>query len=224
MKVKTEYISPVSLWLVVRKRYKSTGLFIEPAWVGCEDAKGPVIFTSRILAAVYADMRNKFYQQGDSNNWRIIPLQEFDLLKHARDCGGELWCMMTFGLVMEDATSIIVATGAPRVRYVPFHFQPPTDTDDITFLFNQWVFEFIRDEFKSIGLPTHEARLEAVDEMDDATFTQTLKNAIERVNVCRKPTKRDSSFWGAYCPNVGMWVSGEEVAWTHAGQLGQIVH
>lgn len=205
----------MSLWLVVRKRFTSTGLFVEPAWIGNGKEDGPLIFASRILAGFYAYIRNKYHQKDDSNNWRVIPLQQFDLLQHVRDCDGELWCMMGFGVTLEEPGSVIVATGAPRTRYTPFHFAPPTDRDDVTFLFNQWVFDFIRDEFKSIGLPKYEEQLEAIDEMDDETFEATLKQAISRVNICREPTERDRVLWGAYSPLHEAWISGEEVPCTH---------
>ncbi|MBB2928774.1 hypothetical protein [Paraburkholderia silvatlantica] len=216
MKTKTQYIAPMSLWLVVRKRYNERGLFIEPAWVGVGDGKhdGPAIFTSRILAGIYAHMRNKYYASDDSNNWGIISLQKFDLLQHVRACNGKLFCMMTFGFSFEDAHSIIVKTGAPRIRYVPLPFEPPADTDEITFLFNQWAFDFIRNELRSIGLPKYEEELEAIDELSDDEFEATLKLAISRVNVCREPTERDKSLWGVYSPSHEAWISGDEIPCT----------
>jgi hypothetical protein len=220
MKIKTQYISPISLWLVVRKRFLDTGLFIEPAWVGDSEAQGPVIFTSRILAAVYVHMRNKYHGQDDSNNWRVMPLQAFDLMGHARECGCDstLWCMMAFGVVFEDANSMVVSLGAPRIRYVPHKFTLSTGNDKVTFSFNQWIFDFIRDEFKSIGLPRYEQQLEALDEMDDVTF--------ERVNICREPTEQEEGegIWGVYDPDAGVWVSGEEVISTHGEHPGHVIH
>jgi hypothetical protein len=224
MTVKTQYIAPVSLWLVVRKRFTSTGLFVEPAWVGDGTQNGPAIFTSHILAVVYAHMRNKYHGNDDSNNWQVMPLQEFDLLAHVRECDGTLWCMMTFGAVLEDENSLIVKTGAPRIRYVPLKFAPPTGAEEITLSFNQWVFDFIRDEFRSIGLPDYEKQLEVVDEMDDATLALTCKYAIERINVCRNPSEREENLWGVYSPDAGMWVCGEETISVHAEHPGHQLH
>ena len=73
MTIKTQYIAPHSLWLVVRERVTGTGLFVEPAWVGDRTQNGLVIFTSHILAVVYAHIRNKYpkeaklQQQYDQN-------------------------------------------------------------------------------------------------------------------------------------------------------------
>jgi len=220
MKIKTEYISPMSLWLVVRKRFLSTGLFIEPAWIGHSEATGPVIFTSRILAAVYAHMRNKYHGNDDSDNWRVMPLQEFDLLDHIRQCDDTLWCMMAF----EDASSMVVQLGAPRIRYVPLKLTLTTDSDEITFSFNQWVFDFIRDEFKSIGLPGYEQRLEVMDEMDAATFALTLKYAVERVNVCREPVEPEKNIWGVYDSDAGMWISSKKLICPHFVHQESIIH
>ncbi|WP_028220441.1 hypothetical protein [Paraburkholderia oxyphila] len=210
MKIKTQYIAPLSLWLVVRKRFSSNGLFVEPAWIGNGKQNGPLIFTSRILASFYAHVRNKYHQKDDSDNWRVIPMHEFDLLQHVRDCDGELWCMMGFGVTLEEPGSIIVTTGAPRTRYAPLYFAPPTDNDDVTLLFSQWVFDFIADEFKSIGLPKYDEELESIDEMDDATFAATLNTAIGRANICREPTARDRALWGVYSPLRDAWISGED--------------
>lgn len=218
MKIKSQYIAPISLWLVVRKRFSNTGLFIEPAWIGNGKDNGPLIFTSRLLAAFYAYTRNKYHQKDDSNNWRVIPLQEFDLLQHVHDCDGELWCMMGFGVTMEKPGSIIVATGAPRVRYAPLYFSPSTDSKELTILFDQWVFDFIRHEFKSIGLPRYEEELEQIDEMDDETFETTLRNAIGRANVCRKPTVRDEVLWAVFSPRHNAWISGEETLCTDSAE------
>src|ERR1700754_4999320 len=173
----------MSLWLVVQKRYGRTSILIEPVTVGSEHARGPAIFLSRIVANVYATLRNRYDVKDDSGYWQVMPLEEFDLLKHIRDCNGALWCMMTHGVAVDGTSSIIVAEGVPRIRYVPLRFRPPTDTDEMTFLFNESVFDFIRTELNSIGLSNYEEQLEALDELDDEAFADTMMDAIEQVKV-----------------------------------------
>jgi hypothetical protein len=139
MKSKAEYIAPVSLLLVVRKRFLTAGeVFIEPAWVGSSatEEQGPVLFASRLLAGAYAHIRNTYHGPGDSNNWRAIPLSDFDLLGHAKGISGKLNCMMAFGFTMTDSGSMIVKTGAPRIRYAPLSFTLPAEIEAITFSFN----------------------------------------------------------------------------------------
>jgi hypothetical protein len=136
--MKTQYIAPVSLWVVIRKRFLETGLFIEPAWVGSpkENMAGPAIFASRVLAEAYAYLRNTYHGKDDSNSWRAIPLQEFDLSQHAHGINGPLYCMMAFGFSMEDSDSVICIT-APRIRYVPLPFRISKDAEGVTFSFDQ---------------------------------------------------------------------------------------
>ena len=211
MQTRTQYIADLSLWLVVRKRFTETGRFIEPAWVGDGVENGPVLFTSRMLAAVYAYMRNKYHGEDDSASWQVMPLQAFDLLEHARTCcDGTIHCMMAFGLPMEDAGSIIVKTGAPRLRYRPHPFTPPADAEALTFSFHRRFFEWLRGEFRAIGFRDYEADFERVDEMDEAAFNAALKTAIARVNVCREPTDGRSALWGAFCATREIWISGTE--------------
>lgn len=109
--VKTQYIAPMSLWLVVRKRFLDTGLFIEPAWVGSGEKWGPVVFVSRVLAESYANLRNKYHGPDDSDTWKVVALQDFDLLDHARGVDGPLYCMMAFGFSMRAVDSSGPDTG-----------------------------------------------------------------------------------------------------------------
>jgi hypothetical protein len=213
MSRKTEYIAPVTLWLTTRKRFLSDGsLFIEPAWVGSDkpDEQGPVIFTSRMLAEIYAHMRNTYHSPDDSGNWKAIPLSEFDLLDHSHRLPGKLNCMMAFGFSLADQESLIVATAAPRIRYIPLAFDLPKEASALTFSFNQWVFNFIRKEYRAIGFNEFEQDMEAADEMDKPDFDRASKVAIASIKVCRKPTPDKDSWWGLYSVRSDKWVIGHE--------------
>lgn len=210
MKIKTQYISPVSLWVVVRRRVLPSGLFIEPAWSGApEDGmSGPVIFVSRLLAHAYAYLRNQHHGADDSNNWKAIPLQDFDLLEHAHSIDGPLNCMMAFGFSMETSTAVVFL-GAPRIRLVPLPFNVPKDVEGVTFSFNQWVFDFMCGEWKALGLPNHEQELEATDELDDTTFDRLLQTAIALLEVCREPSGEIGP-WAVFSTRQETWVAGHE--------------
>lgn len=211
MSQKTEYIAQLSLWVVVRKRFLDTGLFVEPAWVGnAQERSGPVIFVSRLLAELYAHLRNTYHGRDDSNNWRAIALSEFDLLEHAHGVDGPLHCMMAFGFSMEDADNVVCIT-APRIRYVPLTFNVSADAAAITFSFNQWVFDFARDEWASIGLLNYESELERVDELDDISFRRIFQTAVARLGVCRNPSN-GQGIWGTFSVQRDMWLTGDEGA------------
>lgn len=209
-KTRTEYISPMSLWLVVRKRFYSNGVFIEPAWVGSSrpSEQGPVLFVSRVHAEVYAYMRNKYHSKDDSGNWRVIPLQEFDLLEHAHALDGKLNCMMTFGFSMADEESMLVVTGAPRIRYIPLPFDIPKEIEEITFSFDQWVFDAMNEEWASIGSGDFEKSLCLVDEMVTTDASRVASEAIAKVGVSK--TDNGSALWGAYDSLKEAWVVGTE--------------
>ncbi|BCM12955.1 hypothetical protein MAFF241648_21450 [Ralstonia solanacearum] len=205
----TEYIAPLSLWLVVRKRFFKSGVFVEPAWTGSHEPKvqGPVLFVSRVHAEVYAYMRNKYHSKDDSGNWRVISLQDFDLLEHAHGIDGKLYCQMAFGFTMADEHSMLVATGAPRVRYVPLPFDIPKDEKRITFSFNQWAFDFMNEEWASIGSSELEKSLAHVDEMTETDAFRVAKEAIAKIDVSR--TNTDAELWGAYDCIKESWVVGD---------------
>lgn len=203
--VKTRYIAPMSLWLVVRKRFLDTGLFIEPAWVGSGDKCGPVVFVSRVLAESYAYLRNKYHGPDDSDTWKVVALQDFDLLDHARGVDGTLYCMMAFGFSMQDADSV-VCINAPRLRYVPVPFDVPDDAQGITFSFSQWVFDFMRGEWATLGLPEFDKELEVADELDALSISRQVQTAIARLKVCREPSGKPG-LWAVFSTRQEMWVT-----------------
>lgn len=212
---KTEYISPVSLWVVVRKRFLESGVFIEPAWTGPGDPaeSGPVVFVSRMLAEVYARMRNEYHHVDDSNTWKAIALRDFDLLGHLRALGGNLNCMMTMGFSMLLDGSLLVAAGAPRIRYVPLSFEIPAVQAGVTFSFNRWVFDFIDQEWTSLGATDFVNDLEFADELDEKEFQLAARIAIASVTVSRD-SSAETALWGVYSLRKEAWLRGDKSART----------
>ncbi|MDN7877015.1 hypothetical protein [Burkholderia aenigmatica] len=208
--VKTQYIAPLSLWVVVRRRVLESGLFIEPAWTESaqENISGPVIFVSRLLAHMYAYLRNEHHGADDTGHWKAIPLQDFNLLEHAHAIDGPLYCMLAFGFSMDTATDVI-CVHAPRIRYVPLPFRLPKDIQGITFSFNQWAFDFMNDEWTSLGLPNYARELEAVDELDDIGFNRLYQTAAARLGVCHTPSGNDG-LWAVFGAREETWISGYE--------------
>lgn len=178
----------------MRRRVLDSGPFVEPAWTGSpqDGVAGPVVFVSRLLAHIYAYLRNEYHSDDDSGHWKAILLQDFDLFDHAKGIGGPLCCMMVFGFSMETETDV-VCVRAPRVRYVPLPFNIPEGAEGVTFSFNQWAFDFMRDEWKALGLRHYEGELEAVDELDDGGFDRLYQTAVAQLGVCREPSGRCSA-------------------------------
>lgn len=201
----TDYISPLSLWVVVRRHYCRDGTrFVEPAWVGSGEHTGPAVFVSRLHAHIYAALRNRYHTRDDTNNWQCIPLSAFDLRGHVRDLGGELNCEMTFGFATDAAGALILVSGAPRLRFVELSFGIDAAFDDVTFNFNQWVFDFMRAEWTSIGAPAFEASLDCVESMDDITFARTLDAALASATLCHVEPYRE--YWTAYDASTASWI------------------
>jgi len=162
---------------------------------------GPAIFVFRMLAEVHAHLRNTYYGTDDSNNRKVIPLHEFHLLEHAHGIDGPMNHMMTFGVAMEDAESVI-CIHCPRLRMVPLPFTIRREIEAITFSFNQWA---------SIGLPEFEKELESIDGMDAATFDRWLQAAIARLKICRAPVMGNEGPWAVFSMQRAMWVAGDEM-------------
>ncbi|KVN06290.1 hypothetical protein WT08_20295 [Burkholderia sp. MSMB1552] len=157
---------------------------------------------------MYAYLRNEYHSDDDTGHWKAIPLHDFDLLDHANGIDGTLYCMMAFGFAMETETDVI-CIHSPRIRYVPLPFNIPPNTGGVTFSFNQWAFDFMRDEWKALGLGNYERELEAMDELDESGFDRLKQTAIARLGICREPSGRDGP-WAVFSTRQDTWVAGYE--------------
>lgn len=81
-------------------------------------------------------MRSTCHSEDDSDNWRVLPLQQFYLSEHGRVCPRSFWCLMAFAITFEDEDSMIVRSGAARLRHVPLKFDSPVNDRSLTFHFN----------------------------------------------------------------------------------------
>ncbi|PLZ04154.1 hypothetical protein CY652_00235 [Burkholderia sp. WAC0059] len=204
----TDYIAPFALWLVVRRHYCRDGtLFVEPAWVGGGMHLGPAIFVSRIHAEVYATLRNEHHARGDTNNWHCTPLQAFDLREHVREMDGRLNCQMVFGFCMDVAGALIVANGAPLLRYVELPFEVANDVERAKFNFNQRVFDFMRLQWADIGAAGFESTLDCVDSMEGVALGRLVRAALADVALTHDDHGHSLvGHWAVYLPDLAQWV------------------
>ncbi|HTH62148.1 MAG TPA: hypothetical protein VL689_18600 [Paraburkholderia sp.] len=201
----TDYLAPFSLWLCVRRHYCADGtLFVEPAWTGHGAHTGPVIFASRLHAHIYTALRNRHHLRGDSNNWQCVPLQAFGLREHIRELGGRVNCEMAFGFVADEAGALVLAEGAPQMRYVELSFDVDEEVGDSTFSFNQWAFEYMYIEWIGIGASSLHGTFDRVDAMGDAAFARLLDTALAKTSVTRDAS--DAAHWAVFDPNLYRWV------------------
>ncbi|KAB0648490.1 hypothetical protein [Burkholderia diffusa] len=169
---------------------------------------------------MYAYLRNEYHSDEDGAHWKAIRLQDFDLLDHANGIDSPLYCMMAYGFAMETPTDVI-CVHAPRIRYVLLPFNIPENTGRVTFSFNQWAFDFMRDEWQALGLQGYERELEAADELNETGFDRLLQTAVARLGVCRAPTDKVGP-WAVFSTQSDTWISGyadaappETAHWLH---------
>jgi len=212
---KMDYIAPVSLWLVVCEYDLPEGHVVEAASVGCNfhDSRlehhcesGPILFTSRIHAGVYAHVANS---QGAQNNmhtkgdWRVIPLLDFNLRELVRVKGGTVRCMLSFAMTMSESGALIVANGAPRVLCAVHSFSIADNvTDNIVFSFEKPL-KTVLNEWAAMGLSAFEDELGEFDGRDPAAIAQAVERAITQAPITAPGF--DSGACGVYSPVRGRW-------------------
>lgn len=201
----TTYLAPFSLWLCVRRHYCRDGtLFVEPAWIGSGEHMGPALFVSRLHAHIYAALRNRYHPDDDDSNWLCTPLHAFGLREHIRDMGGTVNCEMVFGFATDADGALILVDGTPCMRFHELGFELGEHVTETSFSFDQWVFEFMRAEWASIGAWSYEATFDRIDGLDDIALARMLDAALAK--TAWKHGMDDSSHWAVYDPGAGRWI------------------
>jgi hypothetical protein len=210
--MQTDYIAPLALWVVVSCHPRGDGsLALEPVWAGSGEQGGLAIFVSRLHASVYAALRNacdkddEDDEDGEANTWLCIPLQVFDLNAYTSEAGGTLDCAMVFGFACDAEGALIVADGAPRVRYFSASFELSGRTDDVTFSFGNWVFDAARTQWEEIGAHAYEESISRTEAMDDRTFARAVHVALQAATLTRD--EAESPCWTVYDARTARWIA-----------------
>ncbi|WP_233866258.1 hypothetical protein [Paraburkholderia adhaesiva] len=202
----TDYIAPFALWIVVRRVHRRDGsYFAEPACAGWGGNGGLAVFVSRLHACVYATLRNVHRAQDDTDDWRCIPLQAFDLHSDIRDVNGELNCAMTFAFACDSTGALTVANGAPGLCYIEATFDLPDLGPEPVFNFSQWAFDIMRELWERVGAHGYPESIDRTAVMDDMTFACALSVALEVASLTR--AEPDGDHWTVYDAETVRWIS-----------------
>ncbi len=202
----TDYIAPFALWIVIRHMRLADGSHhTEPAWVRSEDHRDLVVFVSRLHAYLYATLRNIDHTRGESDGWQCIPLSAFDLCGCIREADGPLKCAMAFSFECDATGALIIANGAPRLRFVELTFNVPNPVEGAVFNFSQGAFDVMREQWEHIGAYDYPQSVERIDAMDDVTFAHALGVALQAALVTR--AEYASDHWTVYDADAGYWIS-----------------
>jgi len=207
----TDYLSPFTLWLCVRGPQRADGTSsVELAWPDDDPEGGPLMFVSRLHAELYATLRNREHDREDSEDgeaadiWQCVPLQSFPLREYIRTLGGTINCELAYGFMSDETGALVIADGAPRARFLELSFDVGDEIDDPMFGFNLWAFEFMRDEWASIGAAQVFKTFDRIDEMAHAPFARVLDAALARTTITHDEPEVDH--WSVYDPSAGRWI------------------
>jgi hypothetical protein len=206
MKILTRYISDFELTTLIRPGPKGAGDdHWEPLWMKGRNDGGLAIFVSALDAEIY---RQAEIAAGGDRNWRRIPLAHVDLLQVAAQ-GGTLVCQMIFGFSAALPGSLATRAGSPRTRLVPMAFDvslnPPSSA---TFNFEGWVFDYIREQWATVGAGQHADRIESINRESDAYLVNTADSALNRIARVEAPGRPHA--WCVYSPDAGSWLFGHD--------------
>jgi hypothetical protein len=209
----TDYLAPVSLWVVIRRHEVNV---IEAAITGCkgnheevnhahECTAGPIIFPSRVHAEIYAHFRNA--HAASYEGWHLMALEDYGLREHIRVRGGSMPFMLAIGFSTSKAGALLLPYFSPSVLSAVHRCATKPGTGNIISFKN--VMENVLKEWASIGLHSFEDKLQEFDSLDSASRERVVARAIARTSVERSHVA--NPHWGVYCPIRERWFVEEEL-------------
>lgn len=197
----TTYLADFELTTLVRTVGISNGITgKEPLWFQGGNEKGLTIFASPLDAEIY----RQFAVSSESIGWKRASLAQFDLLEHIKAAGGHLSCQLTCGFSATMSGELHTQEGLVRPLLVPVSFDAPPETPaPVTFRFQNWISEFIRQQWAVIGPSNYAAQVECVNAAPDAELVELAKYAKEHINS--SDTKPEIHDWCLFDPESQSW-------------------
>lgn len=202
-KDQTQYMADYPLWVVARYHKRGGGMMeIETTWLKNGEIQGPAVFVSALDAEIYC--RNLLARE---KGLRRMQLGQIDLAQMFHGMGGEMYCQMVFGFAAMAHGALALRNGYLRPMFVPLHFELNNKKGaPVTFNFNSWVFDFMREQWTIIGAADYPEQLGRLGEGDDHAVDRLADAAWQ----CMATTtaQQDSDDWGVYIPGANAWKYG----------------
>jgi hypothetical protein len=146
-------------------------------WLQGGDERGLAIFVSALDAEIY----RRFAVANGSSGWRRLPLSRFDLLDHVKARDGHLSCQVVLGSGASTSHELETRNGLPRPIRVSVPIEVELGTPPpITFQFNPWIFEFIREQWALVGPEGYADQVESMNVANDAQLVAAAESAPAR--------------------------------------------
>jgi hypothetical protein len=202
----TRYLADFQLTTLVRPESYADGTKgWEPLWFQAGDTSGLAVFVSALDAEIYRQQAMADGRVG----WSRVALDRFDLLAHIRSLDGMLYCQMVIGFVASMSGGLALREGLPRPRLVPLPFELSVDTPaPVTFHFNVWVFNFMREQWALVGAKNYAEQVESMNAASNAELAATATHALR--SVTHTNTTDDDHDWCIYEPQTGAWIFGPD--------------
>lgn len=197
----TDYLADFELTTLVRPIILANGAgWREPMWFQGGDERGLAIFVSALDAEIY----RRFAIANGSSGWLRLPLSRFDLLDHVKALGGRLSCQVVFGFGASTSRELDTRDGLPRPLLVSVPFEVELDTPPpVTFQFNAWIFDFIREQWALVGPEGYAAQVESMNVANDAQLLAAAESAQQGVRA--RSAAGEEHDWCLYAPEAGTW-------------------
>ena len=106
------------------------------------------------------------------------PLSSFNLLDHVKALDDHLSCQVVFGFGASTSHELEKRIGLPCPILVSVPFEVELDTPPpVTFQFNAWIFEFIREQWALVGSEGYTDQVESMNVADDAQLVAAAESA-----------------------------------------------
>ncbi|MFK3660151.1 hypothetical protein ACI2I2_06455 [Scandinavium sp. NPDC088450] len=207
-----DYISPVSLWSVARVTVNDDGVnWLQTQWVGGGELHGMALYTSKLDAAVAAEVMN---QRENSTAWQVYSFSDINITEmmiNVKSQKPNYGIMLVFGFSIDDFRHLILHSNLYRSLQFPESFPIGDGLDPIT---NKAILKFNESFFEGMNDYWHEefaSYCETMDKQNSLPFDLIKEHARNAVSAALVTTTPIISAASQYCVSTysiekQMWV------------------
>jgi hypothetical protein len=208
------YISPVSLWLLVldikptgkaSARYKSELEFRPYGVAGMDNKPSLLVFFSALDACIVL-----LDQARRGKKWKRVPIEEFDLNSWPQTLTEGVPMSFSMGFVANSQSCLLSNANALKLLHVDNRFQIAGYKLPLTLMLPQQQLDYVRARWTTLGLMEHMTTIKQTNELSDSKLQHLATTALKQVVNTDAGSKADGNYWSVFDPKSLVWCHGSQ--------------
>ncbi len=214
------YISPVSLWLLISEikptgkasaRHQGEVEFRPYGVTGIDGKPSLMVFFSALDACIVA-----LDQARRGKTWKRVPIEGFDLNSWPQALTEGVPMSFSMGFAANSQGCLLSSANALQLLHVNNRFQIAGYKPPLTLMLPKQQLDYVQARWASLGLMEHMTTIRQTNELPDPEIKRSATIALEQIINADADSIADGNYWSIFDPTSLKWCHGFQEAIEHS--------